>query len=233
MSKITVKHYLNTNLKSYVIGGKDYYSIYLLVTAKRKTTKIKSIVFNEYYTINDFEEIFNSIESDDIEMIENELYSVQLLCEIIIEELNEFDTNFFTAFYNFSNTIDIWDIDNEIFSFNDRVSLYDSKNNNAGMSIDNLKSEISSFKLTTTLFEFFNKTNQKKSIEILNIQNVKNSEDVLRDINKSFFYCSLKLFEKYIKGNKKRAELISKFKNFFLMSKDHFDNYIVNKYKIK
>lgn len=231
MGKITIKHFLNTNLKPYVINKTNYYSIYLLITAERKTTKIKSSVFNEYYSENDFEEIFNSDNEKDKTLIENEINAIKIITELVIDELQEFDTNFMTAFYNFSNTIDIWHIDNEIFSFNDRISLFDSKNNNAGISIDSLKSEISSFKLIT-LFEFFNKVNQEKSIEIFTKQNVKNPEDVLRDVNKSFFYCSLELFETYIKGNKKRLELLSKFRNFFLDSKNRFDYYIVNKYKI-
>ena len=42
MNKITVKHYLNTNLKPYVINGDKYYSIYALVTSHRQNTKVKS-----------------------------------------------------------------------------------------------------------------------------------------------------------------------------------------------
>ena len=44
MGKITVKHFLNTNLKPYVINKQNYYSIYVFVTANRKTTKLKSIM---------------------------------------------------------------------------------------------------------------------------------------------------------------------------------------------
>ena len=59
MGKITIKHFLNTNLKPYIINKQNYYSVYLLITAQRKTTKVKSLVFDEYYSESDFESIFN------------------------------------------------------------------------------------------------------------------------------------------------------------------------------
>ncbi len=201
MSKITIKHFLNTNLKPYVINKQNYYTIYMLITAKRKTTKLKSLVFDEYYTENDFEDIFNSENIEDIKMIENEISSVNIISKIILSELQEFDTTFLTAFINFSNTIDIWKIDNERFRFNDKeVNLYNK--NNIGLELDNIKSELSISKLVT-LYDYFNKTNQEKIVNILKSQNIENIEDVMQDINKSFFYCSLNAFEWYIKGSKK------------------------------
>ena len=102
MSKITIKHFLNTNLKPYIINKQNYYTIYLLITANRKTTKLKSLVFDEYYTENDFEEIFNSDSRADRQMIENELNAINIIAEITIEALAEFNTSFLTAYINFS-----------------------------------------------------------------------------------------------------------------------------------
>lgn len=234
MSKITIKHFLNTNLKPYVINKQNYYTIYVLITAKRRTTKLKSLMFDEYYTENDFEEIFNSKNSEDIKMIENEISSINIISEIIISELQDFDTAFLTAFINFSNTIDIWKIDNECFRFDNKetVNIYHKNANSAGMEIDTIKIELSALK-TVTLYDYFNRENQTKAKEILKKQGVKNIPDVIQDINKSFFYRSLDAFEWYIKGSKKNMVLKDKYENFFDMYNDSFDYYMINKYTTK
>ncbi|MFB9121562.1 hypothetical protein ACFFUE_10240 [Bergeyella porcorum] len=234
MSKITIKHFLNTNLKPYVINKQNYYTIYVLITAKRRTTKLKSLMFDEYYTENDFEEIFNSENSEDIKMIENEISSINIISEIIISELQDFDTAFLTAFINFSNTIDIWKIDNECFRFDNKetVNIYHKNANSAGMEIDTIKIELSALK-TVTLYDYFNRENQTKAKEILKKQGVKNIPDVIQDINKSFFYRSLDAFEWYIKGSKKNMVLKDKYENFFDMYNDSFDYYMINKYATK
>lgn len=233
MGKITIKHFLNTNLKPYIINKQNYYSVYLLITAQRKTTKVKSLVFDEYYSESDFESIFNSNDSSDKNMIDNEINSVNIISELIINELKEFDTNFLTAYYNFSNTIDIWKTDNQIFSANgNKIDLYDASKNSAGIVLDSLKNEFTDVR-GVSIFEFFNKDNQKKALQILKTQNIKNPEDVINDLNKSFFYCSIEFFEWYIKGNKKNAELETKYSYFFETAKVKYDNYIVEKYKIK
>ncbi|WP_028123266.1 hypothetical protein [Epilithonimonas tenax] len=232
MGKITIKHFLNTNLKPYVINKQNYYSIYLLITGQRKTTKVKSIVFNEYYSENDFETIFNSDNLEDNNLIENEINSIKIISEFVVNELKEFDTNFLTAYYNFSNTIDIWKTDNQIFSYNeDKIDLYDSTKNNAGIILDDLKNKFTDIR-GVSLYEFFNKENQNKALQILKKQKVKNDVDVLADINLTFFYSSIEFFEWFIKGNKKNAELESKYQYFFETAKTRFDSYIVKKYKI-
>lgn len=232
MGKITIKHFLNTNLKPYVINKQNYYSIYLMITGQRKTTKVKSILFNEYYSENDFESIFNSDLSEDRMMVENEINSVKIICELVVNELKEFDTNFLTAFYNFSNTIDIWKPDNQIFSYNgEKIDLYDASKNNAGIVLDRLKIEFTDIR-GVSLYEFFNKENQEKALQILKKQKVKNTIDSLNDINKTFFYSSLEFFEWFIKGNKKNAELEEKYEQFFENGKTRFDYYLVEKYKI-
>lgn len=176
MGKITIKHFLNTNLKPYIINKQNYYSVYLLITAQRKTTKVKSIVFDEYYSESDFESIFNSNDSSDKNMIDNEINSVNIISELIINELKEFDTNFFTAYYNFSNTIDIWKTDNQIFSANgNKIDLYDASKNSAGIVLDSFKNEFTDIR-GVSIFEFFNKDNQKKALQILKTQNIKNPE---------------------------------------------------------
>lgn len=234
MSKITIKHFLNTNLKPYVINKQNYYTIYMLITAKRRTTKLKSLMFDEYYTENDFEEIFNSENIEDIKMIENEISSINIISEIIISELQDFDTTFLTAFINFSNTIDIWKINNECFKFDSEkeVDLCYKNKNSAGMEIDSIKTELSTLK-TITLYDYFNKENQIKAGEILKKQGVENISDVMQDINKSFFYRSLEAFEWYIKGSKKNMVLRDKYESFFTLYNDNFDYYMTNKYAVK
>lgn len=232
MGKISIKHFLNTNLKPYIINKQNYYSIYVLITAQRKTTKVKSITFNEYYTESDFNDIFSSESNDDKIMIENETHAINIISELVINELQEFDTNFLTAFYNFSNTVDIWKIDNQIFTYNNvQIDLFDSKKNSAGISIDNIKLIFTKAR-GLTLFEFYNKQNQEKAKNELQKQSVKNIEDALNDINKSFFYRSMEFFEWYVEGNKKNAELKERYSIFFETYDTLINSHLVEKYKI-
>lgn len=232
MGKITISHFLNTNLKSYLINKEEYYSIYILVTAKRKSTKIKSLCFGEYYSEKDFQNIMSSDNIEDKNIIQNEVNSVRLMSEIIINELNEFDTNFLSAFYNFSNTVDIWKVDNQIFNFNEsKVDLYSKEGNLAGIELDKIKIELTDIR-GISLYELFNLDNQYKILNILKEQKKYNPEILLSDINKTFFYRSMEFFIYYIQGSKKNKELKDKFEYFFETSEARIDKYIIDKYKV-
>lgn len=56
MGKITIKHYLNTNLKPYVVDGDKYYKIYVLIRAENKNTKLKSCVSDDEFTESEYDE---------------------------------------------------------------------------------------------------------------------------------------------------------------------------------
>ena len=73
MKKVTVKHYLNTNLKPYIVRGEKYYTVYMLVTVNRKTTRIPSKEFEELHTEEEFEnEILPSEELQaEVKTVEN------------------------------------------------------------------------------------------------------------------------------------------------------------------
>lgn len=232
MGKITISHFLNTNLKSYLINKEEYYSIYILVTAKRKSTKIKSLCFGEYYSEKDFQNIMSSDNIEDKNIIQNEANSIRLMSEIIINELNEFDTNFLSAFYNFSNTVDIWKVDNQIFNFNEsKVDLYSKEGNLAGIELDKIKIELTDIR-GISLYELFNLDNQYKILNILKEQKKYNPEILLSDINKTFFYRSMEFFIYYIQGSKKNKELKDKFEYFFETFEARIDKYITDKYKV-
>ncbi len=104
---VSIKHYLNTNVKPSVIGGENYYPIFVLITAKRKTTKFKSLVFTELYTEQMYNDIMTSTDKEDKESIKNELTAIEQIARLTINELNEFNPLFFSAYVNFSNSIDI------------------------------------------------------------------------------------------------------------------------------
>ena len=87
ISKITVKHFLNTTLASKVGGlieidskgkeiKKDLYQLYVKITFMRKTTQIKSIVNNSFFTIedayNDYSELIKAETKMIEDLIENE-----------------------------------------------------------------------------------------------------------------------------------------------------------------
>ncbi len=107
MAKITAKHFLNTNLKPYLINKEKHYSVYISLVAYRKNTKVKSIVLDEYYNENTFNEIINSSDEYDINLIENEINTISLITEISVEVLKEFDTAFITSYFKFSSLINI------------------------------------------------------------------------------------------------------------------------------
>lgn len=232
MGKITIKHFLNTNLKPYVINKQNYYSIYVLITANRKTTKIKSLIFDEYYTENDFEDIFNSEENEDKNLIKNEISAIEIITEISIEVLNEFNTAFVTAFINFSNTISVWKPDVELYTGEN--NLY-QKNNFLGVEIDTIFLLLTSttMKDEITIFEFYSAENQNKIIQHLQDKNIKEPKILLQDINKILFYTSMEFFEWYIEGSKKNSELKNRFFVLFDDYKNLIKSYLENKYHKK
>ena len=60
MSKITVKHYLNTQIQPLIIDGKAKYHIYFRLTFNRRTTQFKSKEFEkEPFTLEEFNHLVN------------------------------------------------------------------------------------------------------------------------------------------------------------------------------
>ncbi|AFL96585.1 hypothetical protein ACQ1Q1_00040 [Ornithobacterium rhinotracheale] len=206
-SKITITHYLNTNLKPYKINGEDYYPIYLQVTAKRKTTKIRSLMFEEYYTENDFKEIFSFEDEDDRVQVENEITIFENVAKLIIGAIGDFDTTFYAKYINFSNSISIWKPDTECLEYDGKKISTFSKNSIFGFALDTLYLEMTNEVKETTIFEFFNKENQNKAIEYIKSKGVENVEDVLNDINNLMFYASLDYFSYYLEASQKTKDL--------------------------
>lgn len=95
MGKITVKHYLNTNLKPYMVRGEKYFTVYMLITVNRKSTKIPSKEFGELHTETEFEELIISNELDyEAKTVENLIATQLEVCN------GDFDTQLFSAYYN-------------------------------------------------------------------------------------------------------------------------------------
>jgi len=234
MGKITIKHFLNTNLKPYVINKLNYYSIYLLITANRKTTKLKSLVFNEYYTEKDFEEIFYSENIEDKNLIKNEISAINIISEISIEVLNEFNTAFVTAFINFSNTISVWKSNTELYDYNSGNNLF-SEGNFLGVKLDEIYLLLTKDTMQDelTIFEFYSYEKQNIILNFLKNRKLRNPKELLQDINKILFYTSLEFFKWYIEGNKKNADLKNRFTVLFDCHKELIKEHLEKKYKIK
>lgn len=95
MGKITVKHYLNTNTKPLVVKGEDYYSIKLLVTVNRYTTRLTSVEFGELYTQQMFDEIEKG---EDFQYMEKEETTIKNIVTAQLElNNNEFDSLLFNV----------------------------------------------------------------------------------------------------------------------------------------
>lgn len=200
-SKITIKHFLNTNLKPYVMNGENYYPIYLLVTAKRRTTKLKSLEFSELYKESDFKDIFNSTNKEDIQKVNNEIVSLENIARLIIGAIDDFNTIFFTAYVKYSNSLTFWDIEiEEVLPFN--------KNNVLGVKLDKLYLDIQDNELVeNTIFEVYGAKWQTKALDYLKALNIDNYKEVLNDINKVIFYTSISNFRWFIEGSKKTTTL--------------------------
>ena len=237
MGKITVKHYLNTNLKPYVINGEKYYSIYVLVTANRQNTKIKSVKFNELYTENDFEEIIaesNPYLIDEIAVITN-------ISNLIIESLGEFDTSFFSALYGFLSNVFVFNLDIQIYSVGvengqRRIDLYAKDKNALGIAIDQYF--CSDYSLSEnrsngmSLFTWFSDSGQQHLDEFLTENSDQKYEisEIKSILNKLIYYACLDKFQWVLKGSKKLEPLYQKYSlvfenDFALLFED-----ITNKY---
>lgn len=247
MGKITAKHFLNTNLKPYIINGTKHFSIYILLVANRQNTKVKSIKFDEYYSEDFFNDIINSTDIEDIKLIANEISTITRITEIILDELKNFDTAFITAYFKFCSMLNI---DSDVFNEKDYKD-YRSINNIyyysgiydilSSIEIDNPKDKYYSLETmlqnefrSITLFDFYNDENQNKLKQcILENSNLKDIDTIVKEYNKVIFYNSLNRFLGYIQ--KTKNEYLKEKYNFifqksylFIRYKDGnlFDNYL-------
>jgi hypothetical protein len=235
-SKITVKHYLNTNSKPYVINKESYYSIYILLTAKRQNTKFKSIAFNELYSEKDFEDIISFNDVYDKKILSDEVHVLETISSLIINELQNFDTHFVTAYFNFLPTIQLWDIDIQIFNNNDlKIDFYNKTKNKSGIELDKYileKSNNASLR-AISLFEFYSLSNQECLKDFLLKSKIQtNINDTLEDINKIYFYQSLDKFRYFVSGSMKNKVLLSKYDLLFENFHTLITSSIISKYGI-
>ena len=235
-SKITVKHYLNTNSKPYVINKESYYSIYILLTAKRQNTKFKSIAFDELYSETDFEQIISLNDKEDKELINNEISILENISNLVINELETFDTHFVTAYFNFLPTIQIWDIDIQCFKESGlSIDFYDKTKNKAGIKLDDyliLKTNNSILK-GISLFEFYNLSNQNFLKDFLIKNDIKtNIDETLEDIKRAYFYMSLSKFRYFLSGSTKNKTLLNKYEHVFNEFEFILTTSIIDKYGV-
>jgi len=224
MGKITVKHFLNTNLKPYLINGEQYFSIYALVTANRQNTKVKSKVFNEYYTESDFNEIVNPKSKEDYKLIQDEEKTIINIASQTLDISNGFDTSLFAAIYNYYESIFIFDIDIQIFKVKSDeketiIDLYEKTKNNLGIDISQLFIKEFSLKENNSkgmsLFTWFSPTGQTELKKFLN-ENKCNNE-AIEILNKIVFFKSFEKLNWIFKGSKKLEAITDKYNNLFEM----------------
>jgi len=236
MGKITVKHFLNTNLKPYIINGERYFSIYALVTANRQNTKVKSKAFNEYYNEKDFAEITNPENKDDSEIIKNEETTIINIANLLISEFESFDTTLFAASYNYFQGIYVFDLDLwEIQGTNefDKYDLFGQKplmkyieaSNKMGFGIDKFFNEPFSLKENQakgmSVYTWFSPKGQNELNKFLHKNKCK--YDIIRTIeilNRLVFYESFNKLNWIIKGTRKFESLTDKYEKFFSSTKE-------------
>jgi len=121
MGKITVKHYLNTNLKPYLIGDEKYYKVYFLLRYQNKSTKLKSIT-NLEYTESEYKSIIEDSNNIINKRLNNEVVFIEKIIETI-EILNiPFDIQVFNDFLHIATYPIIEKFQKYIVWQNDRIS---------------------------------------------------------------------------------------------------------------
>jgi len=211
MGKITVKHYLNTNLKPYIIRGENYYSIYALVIVNRKNTKVKSINFEEIYTEKDFEDII--LEDD----LQQEISVIEKICMLILDVLRDFDTTFFSLYYTHVKNIFVGDIEFEEGA-DDKYNIWDglAKKNKLNLGLDDFTYGDFSLSINKTkgmdIYTWYSKKGQMELSQYL--QEEKVIGDIVENIqmlNKLVFLGSLQTFSEKLHETKKGKELYDKY----------------------
>lgn len=210
MGKITIKHYLNTNLKPYIIKGECYYSIYIMIVVNRKNTKVKSITFEELYTEKDFEEII----CEDNDLLQQEITAIENLCLLVQDVIGAFDTSFFSAYYSSMQNMFVGDIEFELPNSHNDFSIWDKTRNSLSLSIDDFVFGSFSLSINRThgmdMFTWFSGLGQNKLCEFLERNHLINN-NMIEIINKLVFLGSMKIFGKILKDSKKGKELYDKY----------------------
>lgn len=98
MGKITIKHYLNTNLKPYIIDNEKYFRIYVLIRADTQNTKIKSDADTNEYTEKEFEKIVNNPESETFKAIIEETKIIEFIVNKMKEDKKVFSSALFSEY---------------------------------------------------------------------------------------------------------------------------------------
>lgn len=231
MGKITVKHYLNTNLKPYIIKGENYYSIYVMVVINRKNTKVKSISFEELYTENDFEEIQN--ENND--MIKQEIAVIENVCLLTQNFLGDFDASFFSAYYSFLHDIFIDEIDFELYKA-PNYHLFSGKNNKLNIAMEPFIFGDFSLSVNKThgmdLFTWFSENGQSELSNYLRREAATNIQDCIGILNKYVFLGSMNALSLKLQETKKGREIYDKYSDSILYDFDFYAQELRELYQV-
>lgn len=233
MGKITVKHFLNTNLKPYIINGEKYYSIYLLITANRQNTKVKSYAYSEYYSEKDFEEITDPSNESDADALENEIQTITKLVDTQITELGNFDTSLFASVYNFFPSIYVLELElnfNPAFKKGDieyKLNMYDEKRNNLHIKIDRFF--IEEFSLSEnnangmSVYTYFSPKGQEELRKFLVNQNMNfELNEAISLLNQLVYFKAFKRLSWILRGSNKYEKLFEKYDRLFNLTEEFY-----------
>lgn len=240
MGKITVKHFLNTNLKPYIINGDKYYSIYLLVTSNRQNTKVKSYTYNEYYSEKDFEEITNTSNKSDFELIQEEIQTVTKIVDIQIDILGSFDTSLFASIYNFFPSIYALELEldsNPKIQKNNLdyiLNLYDKKKNIFQIEIDSLFTNEFSLRDNNakgmSVYTYFSPQGQNELRLFLENQSMLfDIKEAIIILNQLLYLKSFKRLSWILRGSTKYEKLFDKYDRLFNLTEEYYCHPIYEK----
>ena len=98
MAKITVTHYLNINLKPYIVNGEKKYNVYVLVRANNQNTKLKSMSSVDEYSEAEYESLLNDPESELSKNVNIETDLFELVVAHIYKDKKTFTPKLFNEY---------------------------------------------------------------------------------------------------------------------------------------
>lgn len=207
MGKITVKHYLNVNLKPYIVKGENYYSMYIMVIVNRKSTKVKSISFEELYTEKDFEDIQN----EDNDLLNQEITVIENICELIQDVFRGFDVTMFSSYYSLMKEMFIGNVEFDLY-----FNLWDKNENAIGLDLSSFVYGDFSLGINRThgmdLFTWYSEVGQKNLFSFLKGEGLKcDLNELVKQLNKMVFLGSMETFSKKLYESKKGRDLFDKY----------------------
>jgi hypothetical protein len=200
-NKITVKHYLNTNLKAYKVKNENFYSVYLFVTTKNVVTRVKSHYFNDLYSLKEFEN-FSNAGNENFELMKKEVGAVENIIRAQLNLTKEFDTNLFSLLYNHTPNIKLIHSSASMDKYLKNVCMIESEKEKIQLGDKEVATTIS-------IYDFF-KPNYQKEVERI-LREKENKLPIMENVNVGVLLCFFQAAKNVLSTIKKYEKISTKY----------------------